>query len=764
MPQTSLPIATLDLPVLGMHCVACAARIERALIEAPGVAKAGVNFATGRATVEFDPAATNPAALRDVVRQEGYDAVVSEAGSTRTTHDHTAELLAAEFNRLRLRLIVAALLTVPVVTLAMAGHIVPSWEAALAFPARPWLELVLTTPVLFWAGWAFFKGAWIAARHRSADMNTLVAVGTLAAYCYSVVATIAPNWFTSTDAGHAHKTTPLPDVYFEVSASIIVLILLGNMLQARATGRARGAIQALIGLTPRTAHIERDGRDQEIPIEQVRVDDRVLIRPGERIPVDGVVEDGSSAVDESMLTGEPMPIAKTVGDRVIGGTLNTTGAFRLRATEVGPDTVLQQIIRLVQLAQGSKAPIQRLADRISGIFVPVVIGIAVLTFITWFAYAAHESRLPQALQASVAVLIIACPCALGLATPTAIMVGTGRGAQAGILIKNGEALERAQRVTTVVLDKTGTLTEGKMTVTEFRPRRPFAEEKLLHIAAAAERASEHPLAAAICRAAAERGLNLQSPIDVEAIPGQGIKARVEGLPVLIGNRRLLEANAVAVSEDREIAGAGKTTVFVAVDSQFAGTLAIADQLKPGAHDVVARLRAEGLTVVLLTGDTVDAATAMANQAGIERVFAGVLPEGKAKAIAALQTEGEIVAMVGDGINDAPALAQADVGIAMGTGTDVAIESADITLVKGDLAGVERTIALSRATMRTVRQNLFFAFVYNVLGIPLAAGVLYPFTGWALSPIIASATMALSSVSVVTNALRLRGFAVQRLPN
>jgi Cu+-exporting ATPase len=752
----------LDMPVVGMHCAACAARIEKALGETTGVADAGVNFATARATVHYDPNVLTPAALRDVVRAQGYDALLPDPAAKGTPDDEAAAAQDAEYRRARTRFVVAAVLTVPILVLAMAGHLVPAWEAVLDFPARPWIELALTTPVLFWAGWDFLVGAWRAARHRAADMNTLIALGTLAAYLYSLAATLFPTWFASATAVHAHADRPMPGVYYEVAASIVTLILLGNLLQARATSRTRGAIKALIGLSPKTARLERDGRETDVPLDDVRVDDVVLVRPGEKVPVDGTVEDGASSVDESMLTGEPLPVAKKPGDTVIGGTLNTTGAFRFRATKVGADTVLQQIVRLVQQAQGSKAPIQRLADRISGIFVPVVLCLAVVTFVAWYNLAPPEARLTQALYTSVAVLIIACPCALGLATPTAIMVGTGRGAQAGILIKGGEALELAHRVTAVVLDKTGTVTEGKPTVTDVRASSPFKEDELLRLAASAERGSEHPLAAAVVRTAQERGIELFDVRDFQAIAGHGIEATVDGRRVVIGNRKLLSDRGISVDAeaDRDLTEAGKTPIFVAVDGRFAGVVAVADRAKPGAREAIARLKAEELRIFMLTGDVARTAEAIAREVGIDRVIAGVLPEGKSDAIAKLQAEGEVVAMVGDGINDAPALAKADVGIAMGTGTDVAIESADVTLVRGDLNGVAAAIALSRATMRTVKQNLFFAFAYNVLGIPLAAGVLYPFTGWLLSPIVASAAMALSSVSVVTNALRLRGFRVQ----
>ena len=760
-PHAPTPDATIDMPVVGMHCAACANRIERALGDTPGVKEAGVNFATARATVKFDPRSVTPHDLRAAVQGQGYDALLPEPGDGQNgVEDAATQAREAEYQRARVRFLVAAALTVPVLILAMGGHLIPSLKETFDFPARPWVELLLTTPVLFWAGWDFIAGAWRAARHRAADMNTLVAVGTLSAYLYSLAATIAPAWFTP---AHAHGPQPLPAVYYEVAASIVVLILLGNLLQARATARTRGALRSLIGLSPKTARLERDGRELDVPLDEVRVGDTVLVRPGEKVPVDGIVVDGSSAVDESMLTGEPLPVTKKPGDPVIGGTLNTTGAFRFRATRVGADTVLQQIVRLVQQAQGSKAPIQRLADRISGVFVPVVLCLAVITFVVWFDLAPPDTRLTQALYAAVTVLIIACPCALGLATPTALMVGIGRGAQAGILIKGGEALEMAHRVTAVVLDKTGTVTEGKPAVTDVRPAGGFAENELLRLAASAERGSEHPLATAVVQAATDRRLSLATPTNFKAVAGHGLEAEVEGRGVLIGNQKFLADRGVPTNElsADDLSESGKTLVFVAVDDRFAGSIAVADRPKPGAREAITRLKAEGLSVVMLTGDTARTAGAIARELGIDRVIAGVLPEGKANSIAALQAEDHVVAMVGDGINDAPALAKADVGIAMGTGTDVAIEAADIVLVKGDLAGVERAIALSRATMRTVKQNLFFAFAYNVLGIPLAAGVLYPVTGWLLSPMIASAAMALSSVSVVTNALRLRGFRVQR---
>jgi len=752
--QIGTAFRTVEMPLLGMHCAACAARIEKALAQTPGVTNAGVNFATARATVQFAPGAVTPESLRTVIQSEGYDAILPGPAGSRIAEDQVAAVQKAEYRQIRSRFVIAALLTVPVVVLAMGGHLVPTLASFLDFPGRSWLELALTTPVLVWAGRDIFAGAWAAARHRAADMNTLVAIGTLSAYVYSLTTTLAPRWFDAT--GHGS-----PAVYYEVAAAIITLILLGNLLQARATDRARGAIKALLGLRPKTARVVRDGREVDIPVEDVRIGDIVLVRPGEKVPVDGAVVDGTSSVNESMLTGEPLPVQKKPGDTVIGATLNETGAFRFRATRVGEDTVLQQIVRLVQRAQGSKAPIQRLADRISGIFVPVVLSLAVLTFVVWYDLSPPDTRLTQALYTSVAVLIIACPCALGLATPTAIMVGTGRAAQLGILIKGGEALERAEQVTAVVLDKTGTVTEGKPTVTDIRPQSPLTERELLRLAASAERGSEHGLGVALIRAADERSLDLAQPEDFRAVAGHGLEAVVDGRRILMGNARLLNEHGIRVDDAAadDLTAAGKTPVFVAVDGGYAGVLAVADRPKPEAPDAVAWIKSQRLAVIMLTGDTEQAANTVAREVGIDRVFAGVLPQGKLDAIAQLQAEGHVVAMVGDGINDAPALARADVGIAMGTGTDVAVESAEVTLVRGDLTGVPAAIELSRSTMRTVRQNLFFAFAYNVLGIPLASGVLFPLTGWLLSPIIASAAMALSSVSVVTNALRLRGFTL-----
>jgi Cu+-exporting ATPase len=746
---------TLDVPVTGMHCAACAARIEKALSKSPGVFQAGVNFATARATVRYDRRTTNPKALQNVVRNEGYDAVV-EGANAQPAGDRGA--IVAEENehrQLRFRLIVAAVFAAPVAFIEMAGHLIPGLSPTLDFAGRPWLELALTTPVVFWAGRGFFQGAWTSARHGGADMNTLIAIGTLAAYLYSVAATLSPRWFVSATAHTGHAP-----VYYEVAASIVTLILLGNLLQAGATNRSRGAIRALVNLGARTARVEREGGEVDIPIDQVRVGDHVLVRPGEKVPVDGVVSDGSSTVDESMLTGEALPVSKKAGDTVIGATMNKTGSFRFQATRVGADTVLQQIVRLVQQAQGAKAPIQKLADMIAGIFVPVVLCLATATFAAWLWLGPADERLSMAVRAAVAVLIIACPCALGLATPTAILVGTGRGAQTGILIKGGPVLEQASRLTMVVLDKTGTLTEGQPKVTDIFTVSPFMEHEVLRLAASAERASEHPLAEAIVSAARDRNVTIVRPDNFTALTGLGLEATVSGQAVLIGNAALFRERGLQpeVIGAERLAEAGKTPVFVAVGGSLAGVIAVADRPRPEAQAAVARLRRLGLGVAMLTGDNQRTADAIARAVGIERVFAEVLPDGKSQVLQRLQSEGHVVAMVGDGINDAPALAQADIGLAMGHGSDVAIEAADIVLVKGSLYGVPAGIELARAVMRTIKQNLFLAFAYNVLAIPLAAGIFYPLTGWLLSPIVASAAMALSSLSVVGNALRLRGWA------
>ena len=730
--------ARLDLPVSGMSCASCAANVERALKKLDGVREANVNLATARATVLFDPRFLTPTDLIKAVRDAGYDvAAAPEEVQSRGER---------EYRTLRSSVIWGGTLAL-VIFLGSMRHWFP-WAPDIF---RNFFVLwALATPVQFVLGRRFYKGAWTALRHGSADMNTLIAVGTSAAYLFSAAATALPGFFRG--AGIE------PQVYFDTSAVIIVLILFGRLLEARAKGRTSDAIRRLMGLKPRTARVLGPDGERDVPIDEVRVGDVLVVRPGERIPVDGIIIEGRSSIDESMITGESLPADKGPGDAVTGATLNKWGSFKFRASKVGQDTVLAQIIKLVQEAQGTKAPIQRLADVIAGYFVPVVIGIAVLTFIVWSVFG-PPPRVVFALLNFVAVLIIACPCALGLATPTAIMVGTGKGAERGILIKSGESLETVHRVDTVVFDKTGTLTKGEPETTDVLPAAGTTVERLLYLAASAETGSEHPLGQAVVRGARSRGIALEHPDDFKALEGMGVEAAVKGTRVLVGSPKLIERAGIDASplsaQAEGLAREGKTTAFVAVDGRLAGLLALADTLKPSAGPAVAKLRARGLTVIMLTGDNRRTAAAVAALAGIADVIPEVLPGDKAAIIRKLQAEGKRVAMVGDGINDAPALAQADVGMAIGTGTDVAMASADITLMAADLGAVVSAFELSRRTIRTIKQNLFWAFVYNVVGIPVAAGVLYPFFGLLLNPMIASAAMASSSVSVVTNSLRLR---------
>ena len=629
-----------EFPLVGMHCASCAGRIEKALASAPGVVSANVNFATTRASVRFDPKGTSPETLRQVVKDLGYDVIQPSAGAeaagTEEMQEAEAKVREAEYRRQKTKFFIALALTLPIAILAMAGHLVPALAPYLDFPGRAWVEFALTTPVLFWAGREFFTGAWAAAKHRVADMNTLVALGTLSAYTFSVVATVAPQWLlvdAQPAAGNGHGMLTPGGVYYEVAAIIVTLILMGRLLEARARSKTSGAIRALIGLQPKMARVLREGREQDIPVAEVRVGDVVSVRPGEKVPVDGEVVDGSSSVDESMLTGEPLPVQKKAGDTVIGATLNKTGSFRLRATKVGKDTVLQQIVRLVQEAQGSKAPIQRMADIIAGYFVPVVICLAIATFVIWFDLAPVDSRLNMAVLTFVSVLIIACPCALGLATPTAIMVGTGRGAQSGILIKGGEALETAHKLKSVVLDKTGTITRGVPTVTDILAQ-GTGEAELLRLAAAAESGSEHPLGEAIVRSAQERGLAPAAASHFEAIPGHGIDAVVEGRAVLIGNPVLLNNRGVVLDETQahQLADEGKTPIFIAIDGAFAGTIAISDPVKEGSAGAIKKLHELGLEVIMLTGDNRRTAEAIARQVGVDKVVAGVLPEGKSEEV------------------------------------------------------------------------------------------------------------------------------------
>ncbi|HXE79656.1 MAG TPA: heavy metal translocating P-type ATPase [Vicinamibacterales bacterium] len=655
---------------------------------------------------------------------------------------------------------VSAVLTLPLLAL-MVSDMLPGRPLEHWFGARAltWFQLAVATPVVLWGGWPFFVRGWRSVVTGSLNMFTLIALGTGAAYVYSTAATLAPGIFPASFRTHGGQ---LP-VYFEAAAVIVTLVLLGQVLELRARGRTSAAIRGLLQLAPATARrIAPDGTESDVPLDQVRVGDRLRVRPGERVPVDGVVIEGASSVDESMLTGEPMPVEKSAGSIVAGGTMNGTGSFVMEARRVGSETLLAQIVRMVGEAQRSRAPIQRLADRVSAWFVPAVVVVAVITFVVWSLWG-PEPRMAHGLLNAVAVLIIACPCALGLATPMSIMVGTGRGAEMGVLVRDAAALEIMERVGTMVVDKTGTLTEGRPRLVTTRPLPPWSERDLLRLAASVEQASEHPLAAAIVRGAQDAGVALAPVSDFRSLTGLGVVAIVEGRRVAVGNARLLQDEGVdpgALTEEvQALRRQGQTTVFVAVDGRAAGILGVADPLKSTTKEAIAALHAEGVEIVMLTGDERATADAIAAQVGIDRVEANVLPQRKAEVVKALQAEGRRVAMAGDGINDAPALAQADVGIAMGTGTDIAMASAGITLVKGDLRGLVRARRLSAATMRNIRQNLFFAFVYNALGVPIAAGLLYPFFGLLLSPMIASAAMTFSSVSVIANALRLRKAAL-----
>ena len=649
----------------------------------------------------------------------------------------------------------SAAITAPMLAM-MISEFLPGQPLQHAVPHgwMNWIQLALATPVVLWGGWPFFVRGWASVVNRHLNMFTLIALGVGAAYVYSVVATLAPGWFPD-----SFRMMGEVAVYFEPSAVIVVLVLLGQVLELRARSRTSGAIRNLLGLAPTTARrIEADGTERDVPLSTVHVGDRLRVRPGERVPVDGVVVDGRTTVDESMVTGEPIPVEKLPDAAVTGGTMNGTGTFVMEAQRVGADTLLAQIVRMVSEAQRSRAPIQRLADTVSGYFVPAVIAVAALTFIVW-SQLGPEPRLAHALVNAVAVLIIACPCALGLATPMSIMVGTGRGAEAGVLIRNAEALEVLEQVTTVVVDKTGTLTEGKPRLVTVSPQQPFNDAQLLRLVASLEHVSEHPLAAAIVAGARERGIPLAQVDEFESVTGKGVSGTIDQRRVAIGNARMLEALSVDAAEltasADDLRRKGQTVMFVAVDGRAAGLVGVADPIKPSAREAVAALHAEGIRVVMLTGDNRTTAEAVAREVGIDQVEADVLPDQKAASVQALQQRGARVAMAGDGINDAPALARADVGIAMGTGTDVAMESAGVTLVRGDLRGIVRARRLSRATMSNIRQNLFFAFIYNVAGVPIAAGILYPWFGLLLSPMIASAAMTFSSVSVIANALRLR---------
>ncbi|OGK97424.1 MAG: copper-translocating P-type ATPase [Candidatus Rokubacteria bacterium RIFCSPHIGHO2_02_FULL_73_26] len=749
-------------PVRGMHCAACVGKVEHALTSVAGVESASVNLATERATIAFDPAQTDFARLRAAVEAAGYE--LSEPpppAEAADAVDRERAAREAEQRAQRRKFSVGAILSVPVLLGGMS-HVFPWVPAALR---EPWLLFALTTPVQFWVGWQFHRGFLHDLRYRTASMSTLVSIGTGAAYLFSVAVTLWPHAF----AGHGAVT------YYDVSAVVITLVVLGRWLEARARGRTSEAIRRLVSLAPRTARVLRDGREADVPTAAVLVGDLIRIRPGERIPVDGAVTEGASTVDESMLTGESLPVEKAPEARVFAGTVNRTGSFVFRAARVGSETTLARIIKLVEQAQGSRAPIQRLADRVAAVFVPIVLGLAALTFAAWWLLGPTPAGL-MALTNAVAVLVIACPCAMGLATPTAIMVGTGRGAEFGVLIKSAAALELLHKCDTIVFDKTGTLTVGRPSVTDVVVVRAaggataeasgemVSEDEVLALAAAAEQGSEHPLGEAIVARAKERGLALPPVGEFTTVPGQGIDAMAPDGRVLLGNRALMDARGIEVGalagRARALAAEGKTAMYLALAGRPLGLVAAADVLKPEAAAAVAALKRLGLGVVMLTGDGRVTAEAIARQAGVERVLAEVLPEDKTREIQRLQAEGRRVAMVGDGINDAPALAQADVGIAMGSGTDVAIEAADVTLMRGDLRGAVAAVELSRRTIRVIQENLVWAFGYNTVLIPVAAGVLYPFWGVLLSPILAGAAMAFSSVSVVTNSLRLKRWRPQ----
>ena len=742
------------LKLRGMSCASCASSIEDAINSVPGVDECIVNFGAEQATVQYDPKRTDLEAIQEAVDAAGYSAYPLQeqnlmAGEDDVEKRHRLRESRDLMRKVTVGGIISTVLVIGSLPMMTGLHLpfIPVWLH------NPWVQLILTTSVQFWCGYSFYINGWKALKRHAATMDTLIALGTSAAYFYSLFPTLFPSFFINRGL--------TPDVYYETAAVVITLILLGKLFENRAKGQTSEAIRKLIGLQAKTARLIRNGREVDVPIEEVIIGDVILVRPGEKIPVDGEVIEGASTIDEGMVTGESVPVKKQPGDEVIGATINKTGSFKFRATRVGSDTVLAQIVQLVQQAQGSKAPIQRLADQVTGWFVPAVIAIALLTFIIWFNFTGNVTL---ALITTVGVLIIACPCALGLATPTSVMVGTGKGAENGILIKGAESLELAHKIQTIVLDKTGTITQGKPTVTDFVTVNGTAngnEIRLVQLTASVERNSEHPLAEAVVRYAQSQEVALANVKEFEAITGSGVQGIVSGHLVQIGTQRWMSELGIdtqALQQDKErLEYLGKTAIWIAVDGQIQGLMGISDAIKPTSIQAVRALQKLGLEVVMLTGDNRRTAETIAREVGIKRVLAEVRPDQKAATVQKLQSEGKIVAMVGDGINDAPALAQADVGMAIGTGTDVAIAASDITLISGDLPSIVTAIQLSRATIRNIRQNLFFAFIYNVAGIPIAAGILFPIFGWLLNPIIAGAAMAFSSVSVVTNALRLRKF-------
>jgi P-type Cu+ transporter len=743
---------TVELGVTEMTCAACVGRVEKALRKVPGVLNATVNLATERASVTYLPASTGLAQLKRAARESGYGILEVEAGKDRT--DVEREAKEKEVRNLKRSVMFSAVFAVPLVLIAMLPMV---WMPAMMFLMNiapmnvwNWVMLALATPVQFGPGLRFYKNGWKALRSGSPDMNSLVMIGTSAAYFYSLAVTVAPSLFPL-KAQH---------VYFEAAAVVITLILLGKYFEAVAKGRTSEAMKKLLGLQAKTARVLRGKEELEIPVDEVLPNDVIAVRPGEKIPVDGEVLSGNSFVDESMITGEPIPVSKTEGAKVVGGTLNGNGVFTFKATAVGADTVLSQIIKLVESAQGSKPAIQGLADKVVAVFTPIVLVIAALTALVWIFFGG-DNAITFALVNMVAVLIIACPCAMGLATPTSIMVGTGKAAEMGVLFRKGEALQTLQEAKVVALDKTGTLTKGKPELTDFKVQAGFNEIELLNLVASVEKQSEHPVAQAIVKSATSRGASLSEVHDFQAVPGFGVSATVNGKLVQAGADRYMAKLGLDVSafadEAARLGDEGKTPLYAAVDGGLAAIIAVADPIKEGTPEAINALHKQGFKVAMITGDNKRTANAIAKQLGIDEVLAEVLPDGKSEAVTQLQSKGYKVAFVGDGINDAPALAQADVGLAIGTGTDIAIETAEVILMSGDLRGVPNAIALSRATLRNIKLNLFWAFAYNVLLIPVAAGVLYPVNGWLLSPVLAGAAMGLSSVFVLSNALRLRGF-------
>jgi Cu+-exporting ATPase len=740
-----IPVAELPLKIEGMHCASCVNRVERAIQNIPGVISASVNLSLEEAKVNFIPELVTLSDIKSAIEDVGYNLIEAKEDEN---SDWGEKHRQASYHSLSRKFFIAASFTIPIVILSMFDSFPFIRDIPQSY--RWHILFLLSIPVIFFSGAQFYQAAWKSMRHFAADMNTLIAIGTGSAFLYSILNTFFPALFP----------VGLTYVYYDTATVIITLILFGRLLEARAKGKTSEAIKHLLGLQPKTARVVRQGRETDIPIEKVQVGDMIQVRPGEKIPVDGIVHQGQSTIDESMISGEAVPVAKQTGDPVIGGTVNKTGGFLFIASRVGKNTTLAQIIKLVQDAQASKAPIQRMADIIASYFVPVVIAIAIVTFFIWLMLGPFPP-LTYALLTFITVLIIACPCALGLATPTSIMVGTGKGAELGILIKNAESLETAHKITTLVLDKTGTISQGIPQITNIISTNEYTEDELLSVAASLERVSEHPLGETLIDEAKKRDLDIMASHDFQAIPGLGVMGKVNSKRVLIGNQRMMLENKIDMKliekTLKKLMNSGKTLIFVAEGNKIAGVIAVADPVKPESSLAIDRLKKMGLKTYMITGDNEETARAIATQVGVNKYFAGVLPEEKSRYVEELQEEGEIVGMVGDGINDAPALAQADVGIAIGTGTDIAIEASDITLIRGDLTGVVIAVELSRATIKNIKQNLFGSFFYNSLGIPIAAGILYPVLGILLSPIIAAAAMAASSVTVVSNALRLKRF-------